>query len=653
MQLYEIGLSTLLANQKGLAVTGQNIANASTKGYHRQRVELAARVSGARTKLSVGSGVEVTDITRMRAQYVERRITNSLTELTQSQSTLDALQHLEGLFPISETSLHGRLGSFFDSWNSLQANPQDLTLRHAAISRAADLGNEFNRVRNGLQETMTAVDESIEREVERLNRLTTELATIERQVREDEARGVLSNELLDRRDIVLQDISGIVDVRVVEQGVQRDVWLANGLIQVSTNAPQLATSYSPDGVSIVIQGSNEPVPIDRGSLGALIELRNSTIPQLSQDVIDFGRLLTRTINQSIATGVDSLGGGLSSLRSSFSVSDPTLPLTQVLGDEAAPAGELWINTIDTATGETTLHSIAIDPDVDSLDNVAARIDLIPGLHGRVDSSGRLVVDSDAGVRFDFSGRLDTIPDQTLITGTSGAQLVGQYTGGVNDTWTATVTSGGNVGQTSPLSIEIRDGGGQLIKTIDAGLGYEAGQPIAIADGVSVVLSAGTLNTTDEFSIAVVHDPDESQWLSTLGLGGIFANETPGEISVRSELFDSPELLRLSRTGSIADGGIAQDIYALRQLFEFQGLSPEQYIADVSARLGGQVVAEELHMQGLEDELIRLEEEQAATVGVDPNEEFIRLMEYQRGFQAGSRFLQTVEESMDEILRLIR
>ena len=169
----------------------------------------------------------------------------------------------------------------------------------------------------------------------------------------------------------------------------------------------------------------------------------------------------------------------------------------------------------------------------------------------------------------------------------------------------------------------------------------------------MVLSAGTLNTTDEFSISVVHDPDESQWLSTLGLGGIFANETPGEISVRSELFDSPELLRLSRTGSIADGGIAQDIYELRQMFEFQGLSPEQYIADVSARLGGQVVAEELHMHGLEDELIRLEEEQAATVGVDANEEFIRLMEYQRGFQAGSRFLQTVEESMDEILNLIR
>jgi flagellar hook-associated protein FlgK len=652
MQLYEIGLSTLLANQKGLAVTGQNIANASTKGYHRQRVELAARVAGARTPLSVGSGVEVTDITRMRAQFVERRITNSITELSQSQSTLDALSNLESLFAISETSLHGRLGSFFDAWNSLQANPQDLTLRHAAISRAADLGNEFNRVHGGLQETLLAVDDLIERDIERLNLLTAELATIERRVREDEARGVLSNEMLDRRDNVLQEISGLVDVRVVEHGVQRDVWLANGLIQVSTNAPQLATSYTADGVSIVISGTNEPVPIEKGSLGALLELRNSTLPDLTQDIVDFGRLLTRTINQRIATGVDSLGGGLSSLRSSFAVSDPALPLSQVLND-AAPAGELWINTIDTSTGETTLHSISIDPDVDSLNSVASKIDLIPGLHGRVDSSGRLVIDSDAGVRFDFSGRLDSAPDASLITGTSGVQLAGQYTGDSNDIWTATVTSGGNVGQTSPLTIEIRDGGGQLIKTIDAGLGYEAGQPIAVVDGVSIVLSAGTLNTNDEFPIAVVHDSDDSEWLSTLGMGGIFANETPGEISVRSELIESPELLRLSRTGSIADGGIAQDIYALRQAFEFQGGTSEQYVADLSARLGGQVVAEELHMQGLEDELIRLEEEQAATIGVDPNEEFIRLMEYQRGFQAGSRFLQTVEESLDEILRLIR
>ncbi len=112
-------------------------------------------------------------------------------------------------------------------------------------------------------------------------------------------------------------------------------------------------------------------------------------------------------------------------------------------------------------------------------------------------------------------------------------------------------------------------------------------------------------------------------------------------------------MRLSKTGDAADGGIAQDVYALRQLFEFQGLKPEQYLADVTARIGGEVVAEEILTQGLENELILLEEEQSAVVGVDTNEEFVRLLEYQRGFQAGSRFLQTVEESLDEVLRLIR
>ncbi len=535
MQLHEIGLSALRASQKGLEVSGQNITNASTPGYHRQRVELAARISSARTALSVGSGVDVTGITRLRALYAEQRITSSLTELSHSQASQDVLQNLEQLFPISETSLHGRLGSFFDNWNALQSSPDDPTLRRSALSSAADLAGEFNNVKNGLQETLAAVDDSIQREVERLNQLTSNLASIEKQVRENDARGVTANELLDQRDLVLQEISGIVDVRVVERGAKRDVWLAGGLIQVSTIAPQLEPSYSADGVSVVIAGTTEAVPITRGSLGAMIEFRNNTIPQLSQDLADFGRLLTRSINQTIATGVDSLGGGLASLRSTLSVSDSTLPLSQVLGDDAAPAGELWINTIDETTGETTPHSISIDPDVDSLDDVASRIDLIPGLHARVDSSGRLLIDSDAGVRFDFSGRVDPSPSSALITGTSAVQVAGEYTGSGNDLWTATVTAGGNVGQTSGLQIEVRDGGGQLIKTIDAGLGHEAGQPIPIADGISIQLTPGSLNLGDEFSIQVVGNPDESQWLSTLGLGGLFSLETPGEITIRSEL----------------------------------------------------------------------------------------------------------------------
>ena len=147
MQDFGIGLSGLNAAQAALAVVGNNIANAATEGYHRQRIELSPGSYGQTGGMNVGAGVDVAGVTRMLDGLLEREIVQQESiygQISQELSILNSVETTFGEFA-EGGGLNAAIDGFFDSLRALAAHPLERVWRNEAVSSAQVLANIVER----------------------------------------------------------------------------------------------------------------------------------------------------------------------------------------------------------------------------------------------------------------------------------------------------------------------------------------------------------------------------------------------------------------------------------------------------------------------------------------------------------------------------
>jgi flagellar hook-associated protein FlgK len=286
--------------------------------------------------------------------------------------------------------------------------------------------------------------------------------------------------------------------------------------------------------------------------------------------------------------------------------------------------------------------------------VATAFSAVPHLQALADpQTGTLRFLAEPGYRFDFAGR---IPTQlaTSITGTAQPTVTGTYTGSQNDIYTVTATTSGTVDLTPNLTLEVRNSAGQLLGTVSVGQGYAPGSAVPLVDGLVLQLSAGTLNALDSFQVPVIAQPDTSGLLTALGINTLFTGSSADTIAVNPEIVASPERLAVSQSGAPADAGRLRQMLAVRDrpVFADSGLTLAGFYDRLVADLGAEVQATEQTQQHLQAVGDQLRAEQQAVSGVDPNEELVRLLQYQRAFQLAARYLVVVNDMLDELLRLV-
>ena len=171
MRALDIGLSALRANQQGLAVHGNNVANASTPGYHRQRLEQSARAPSLGDPLRVGRGVDVNSITRLRSSAIENALVRNASLLSQSEGILDVAVQLENIFAPNDGAIHDSLSKFFSAAEQVANAPQDLTVRREFLSAAnrlmdsvQEIAQNLSQLRNDAQQELRGpVDDASQR----------------------------------------------------------------------------------------------------------------------------------------------------------------------------------------------------------------------------------------------------------------------------------------------------------------------------------------------------------------------------------------------------------------------------------------------------------------------------------------------------------
>lgn len=658
---FSTGLSALRANTVALDVVAHNIANANTQGYHRQEVLFAERGPSWRFGHQIGQGVDVAEIRRAYDEAAARSINRNIADSSAIAAQLQIATDIESLLTPGQGSISDRLESLFNDLESLTAHPEDAGARTVVIQTASSLADEINNLSGQLRSLLTRLDKDIVTSLTEIRQISAELVKVNTEIRDAEWKGLSPSNLWNQRDLLVNKLSEQIDVRMDRQpsapeaSYSNTVFrLADGQLAFSAEAVELIADTTGPETRIIRSGSSTPLSIEGGKLGGLLAARNEIVPHVISRIDAFAQSLLTALDTAHATGMG-INGAFAALLGERGVSNITNPLATADTYLPLQTGSLFVTVTD-ASGVRTLHEITVDPTVHSLADIADSISAIDHMQAVTDpQSDRLTILAEPGFTFDFTGSLATTAAADDLTGTTRPTFTGIYTGQDNDEFTFEFSADGTVGVSDGLHLEVRDAQGGLVKTLDVGASYEPGTELSIADGVSVRLTPGTANAGDSFSTIVVARPDETGILAALGLNTLFSGDLATGVRVSSALLDDSNRLATSLTGQALDSRNAQEMEKLRNaaLMADGSQTFETYLAHTVASIGAESATLAQIQDNLDTIRVSLEAERQTVSGVDPNEEIVFMLQYQRAFQAAARYVAAIDTTLEELFNILR
>ena len=657
MKAFEIGLSSLRAQQQTLSVLGNNLANAATPGYHRQRVELNTRFPLRDDDHHIGTGVDVSRIARLRNSAVETALLRNTSEAGTSQQALEINRQIESLLTPGDATIHETLSNFFNRLEKSSNAPQDLTVRQEFLSSADELMSSFNTLDQKLATLERDVRLNVDDGVKDVNQLLNDIAGLNSLIFQTRASSSEPNDLLDRRDAMVTKLTEWVDADSVSLGDGREqVLVAGGAVVVGNQSAALRSrDYRNGTTGITLNDLTTPLSLGSGKLKAMTTALNETIPSFRERLRDMAREIIRTVDQQHAQGVSDQGP-YSVLLGTRGVLDLTVPLNNSVPEFPINSGDLYITVTEDATGIRRTEKVSIDTSTESLTDIATKLTALDGVVATIDTVRKtLMISAEGSYSIDFAGRPDNVPVLTSMTGTSRPEFSGHFQGDAPDDWSVTFSGPGTVGETVGLTATIRNSSGQVVALQNIGAGYEAGTAVEIRDGVALQFGSGTINATDTFSLTLTNNADETGILSALGINSLFSGSEPGLFRVREELRRNPERLATSATGQPGDAINLASMAKLRdlRLDELSGRTFTEEIADITAESGLIVQAADSRSTQLENYQSRLQADRDALSGVDINEEMLLMMQGQRAYQAAARFISVADQMLEELFTIAR
>ena len=207
------------ANAK-LNTTANNIANVDTKGYTRQE---ATQVASDALRISqsygmAGTGVTVTDINQVRNEFYDVKYWQAQTNLGQYDMKMYYMYQIEDYFTDKDTveGFEPIFSAMFDSLEEVYKQAGTPSTKTQFIGAAGDLCEYFNAQATNLEKLQLGVNEEIKNKVDEINSIAEQIATLNKQINTIEVNHLRANELRDKRNLLIDQLSKIVDVEVRE-----------------------------------------------------------------------------------------------------------------------------------------------------------------------------------------------------------------------------------------------------------------------------------------------------------------------------------------------------------------------------------------------------------------------------------------------------
>lgn len=623
--LLSTGSSALLAFQRALNTVGHNVANASTPGYSRQRVDFAARPGQSTTAGYIGAGVDVAGLQRLADGLVFGRQIDSSAEIGRLGQLSTMATRLDKLVSDPASGLAAPWSAFFSAAEGVSAEPTSASARNAMLAAGNQLATRWSSLDGQMASQETEVNQRIKAQVATANQLASEIALLNRDI--STAGSNNSPDLVDQRALRIDQLANLVGAHTVAQDDgSLNVFTTGGQpLVLGTRTMALGTvpdPYNADRLQLSLQttgGGSVPLSASTvsGEVGGLLEFRSRVLDPARAEL---GRLATgfaEAFNATQRAGVDYNGAPGADF---FSIPSPridrhtgntgTATFDAGIGDPGALKGNDLVLRFDsgawaatrTDTGETvpvTGSGTAADP---------LRIDGVELVMGGVPANGdRFSLRPTSGAA---GGLKVALTDPSSIAAAAPLE---------------TRVDSGNIGNARAGASKITDAtafagfAGASIEFIDAGqytidgagpFAYTPGTPIT-GNGWSLKLD-GTPGAGDQFTLS----------------------RTPPRSSDNANALD----LAATDKRDLLNGGSLNLTHGLSQLTGKTGGEARHAALNLEAQaaIHGQVIAE-----------------RESVSGVNLDEEATDLLRYQQAYQAAAQVIATADSMFQSLLNAVR
>ena len=622
----EIGKRSVLAHSRALETVGHNLSNASADGYSRQRVELQAtmpiyrpQLNRAETPGQIGQGVEVARIERVRDGLLERRIVTATGDESYWGTRDRYILQMEQVYnEPTESSVRTLLDRFWDGWQELSLFPEQRAAREAVLQRGQALIEGVQLRYRGLDQIRRMAEDEIQATVTQINSIIGDIAALNEEIVNVKAAGDNPNDLLDRRDLLVEELGGIIDITIDDRDPDEfSVYTAGyHIVQGRIARPfDLVADRENSGFSQVVwDHSGEAVRFRGGRLGALQELRDDDLRAEIQALDTLAINVVDLVNE-----VHREGYGLNGRHGiDFFVEYPAILNAQGNYDRDED-GTFDASYIFRVNGTNELDPQA---QVGLAGSITLPVPRAISTNGLIDVSYRPT---------------DTVEDIITRINNSGAEVIARLNRSGELEFKATTAHDPDA---PDFVLRHLEDSGQFL-TGYAGLLAESGAAGAFRweepDAILALRGENDRGEAAGYAVAPLQNPS-----AYIEVNSVLTVE-PGSIAGSLSVAGSP--------GETGDGAAALAIAALRNTTVGIGRSEtlDDYFADTVARIG--LKGEEAELALRTSELIRkdLTDLRESISGVNIDEELAQLIKYQHGYQAAARFISNVNQMLDTII----
>ena len=314
--LLSTSVSGLLAFQRALDVTSNNVANAATPGYSVQRINFAQLPGQSTGAGYIGSGVAVQSVTRSYDELLAGQVRSSQSGYSSWNTFATQAAQIDNMLSDSSTGITATLQSFVNALQNVANSPSSSSQRQVALSQAQSLVQQMQNYGSQLTTYSAGVEQQIGSNVSQVNSLASGIATLNGQIAAGLASGQTPNDLMDKRDSLVDQLSQYVTVNTAGQSDgSLNVYIGTGQALVSgSSSQQLTTFQNPynateHDIGIVSGGNTADITanISGGSLGGLLSVRSQVLDPTINQLGQFSVGLATIVNQAQQSGMDLTG----------------------------------------------------------------------------------------------------------------------------------------------------------------------------------------------------------------------------------------------------------------------------------------------------------------------------------------------------------
>ncbi len=363
--LISIGRGGVQVYQRALSTTSNNIANLATEGYSRQEAVIVDNVPRQDGRHFLGTGSIVDSIGRNYDAFIEQSLRKSISDLETQGPLIDYTERVVDILGSQRTGLTGALDSFFEAARAVSSDAASAELRATFLSETDGLAQRLRTLGGQLDVLNTETSEALQTQLDRVNTLSSQLATVNAEMNR---RGLLARQaprLLDQRDSLLRELSTVVKIRVVEApsgAVDVSIGATDnrGRIVEGKTARKLDAEVDPQtlGVKLILDkiGKNEVVSgVASGELGGILAFRDQILDPSVRALDLLAQTIATQFNDVHRLGMDAQG----KLGEDLFTIDPVFTLRT-----ETSSADLGIRWEVVKPAETEFHSLRLtfDPD---------------------------------------------------------------------------------------------------------------------------------------------------------------------------------------------------------------------------------------------------------------------------------------------------